>query len=382
MDFIELKHILKTDKPSKELRKRKAELKDLIEEFEETYDFDQQSSWHTKDVFEHTLSVVDNVPNNTRLRIAALFHDIGKPFCQTIDENGEGHFYGHWEESEKIFIKYQDNFSLSEEDIYLIRKYILYHDLGVNNNIKTFLEEFQKEDMEELFLLKKADTMSFKENLVNKQLMSLETQKDFYDKTINDFFLKTDEENTEEGSFDRMLYLEQLKEKRKFKEELSMCTSYMDWLDNFTKKHGSFSTNSVLCKEDEITKEEMRNINNLEGLYEVIDEYATGNYIDPTKCYDGNFYSIQHNGVGYFIGIDYEQENSFYCTRLEEPEENSLEYKSIMSGVKLPKTILSEYKLEELSNLIEQLYTDGVGLNAITSTAENTIQKIKLKTNK
>lgn len=178
MVFTELKKILMKDKPSKELRERKSELANLIPEFEESFDFDQKSKWHQYDVFEHTLHVVDETTTDYRLRLAALFHDVGKPRMMFIDENGEGHFHYHWEESEKIFIKYQNRFKLNEEDIYLIRKLIYYHDLTIkNNNIQLFLFEFDNEGLKLLFELKKADALAHSEEFVPERLASIENAK-------------------------------------------------------------------------------------------------------------------------------------------------------------------------------------------------------------
>src|SRR5439155_21055954 len=47
-----------------------------------------------KDVFEHTLKVVEGVPADETLRWAALLHDIAKPRTRSI-ENGEVHFHRH-----------------------------------------------------------------------------------------------------------------------------------------------------------------------------------------------------------------------------------------------------------------------------------------------
>jgi poly(A) polymerase len=51
----------------------------VVPEFMETVDVEQESEFHHKDVFEHTLIVVSNVEADPILRKAAFFHDIGKP---------------------------------------------------------------------------------------------------------------------------------------------------------------------------------------------------------------------------------------------------------------------------------------------------------------
>lgn len=58
-------------------------------------DFDQRTPYHVHDVYTHTAHVVERVPKDLVLRWTAILHDIGKPPCLTVDENGQGHFYGH-----------------------------------------------------------------------------------------------------------------------------------------------------------------------------------------------------------------------------------------------------------------------------------------------
>ena len=49
---------------------------------------------HHKDVYEHTLTVVDNVSPTLVRRLSALFHDIAKPITKGV-ENGKVHFRHH-----------------------------------------------------------------------------------------------------------------------------------------------------------------------------------------------------------------------------------------------------------------------------------------------
>jgi poly(A) polymerase len=51
----------------------------------------KQTGYHTHDVFGHTLLTVEHVPPDLVLRLAALFHDVGKPSTAT----GDGAFTGH-----------------------------------------------------------------------------------------------------------------------------------------------------------------------------------------------------------------------------------------------------------------------------------------------
>ena len=57
--------------------------------------FRQHNPHHAFDVYTHTAYVVAGVPPELPLRWAALLHDVAKPACFTLDEEGVGHFRGH-----------------------------------------------------------------------------------------------------------------------------------------------------------------------------------------------------------------------------------------------------------------------------------------------
>jgi poly(A) polymerase len=65
----------------------------------------QRGPHHNADVFTHTLGVVENVPSNATLRLAALFHDTGKPATREILLEGDlvrDTFHGHEQISAKL----------------------------------------------------------------------------------------------------------------------------------------------------------------------------------------------------------------------------------------------------------------------------------------
>lgn len=66
----------------------------VVPEITPCFDFKQNSPYHIYDVWEHILHALDESTEDLIVRLAVFFHDIGKPQCYFVDENG-GHFHGH-----------------------------------------------------------------------------------------------------------------------------------------------------------------------------------------------------------------------------------------------------------------------------------------------
>ncbi len=77
-------------------------LAQILPELGETMGFAQHSMHHAYDVFTHTAHVTEAVAPALPLRWAALLHDIGKPATFTMDDAGQGHFYGHADKSAEL----------------------------------------------------------------------------------------------------------------------------------------------------------------------------------------------------------------------------------------------------------------------------------------
>ncbi len=100
----------------------------LIPELAPTVGFEQHSRHHVHDVFGHIATVVENVPPTAELRLAALLHDIGKPAVFSLDEEGEGHFYGHAgvsaELADGILRELKASNALREEVVFLVKHHM------------------------------------------------------------------------------------------------------------------------------------------------------------------------------------------------------------------------------------------------------------------
>ncbi len=91
---------------------------------------DQRSEYHHKDVFNHTLQVVDNVASvsdNIWLRFAALVHDIAKPKTKKFIENKGWSFHGHEELGARMMKKIFLRMKLPLHQLNYIEKLVRMH---------------------------------------------------------------------------------------------------------------------------------------------------------------------------------------------------------------------------------------------------------------
>jgi len=85
-----------------------------------------QNAFHKHDAFDHTLDVLDNAPPELTVRLAALFHDIGKAATRT-DDGGKVRFLGHANVGAEIAVEVMRRLKYSNEDMEKIRKIVFHH---------------------------------------------------------------------------------------------------------------------------------------------------------------------------------------------------------------------------------------------------------------
>ena len=184
----EIDNILSMNNPGNYIKEHIDDFIKIIPELKECIGFNQNNPNHSYDVFEHTIRVINNTPNNLLLRYAALFHDLGKPRTYTEDEKGIGHFYAHPVVSSQIFLNYAQKYKMDTKSIKIINKLILKHDTVLSTKsikIRNFLLDFGIENIQLLFVLKEADIKAQNKDLINKKLNELNRIKKKYHYVIN-----------------------------------------------------------------------------------------------------------------------------------------------------------------------------------------------------
>ena len=176
MDMKEFENdLLSQNITEKYLNMSREELEERFgSEFIKTVDFgNQNNNSHQYELFEHILRTVDSVDTNglsekdaLKVKIAAFFHDIGKPnVAQLNEKTGQTQFIGHAKQSAEIAKDILGNIGYSEQEIAELSFLIQSHD--------DFIPIAKKEDITE--------------ERISKLLASTMKKTENYEPTISDF---------------------------------------------------------------------------------------------------------------------------------------------------------------------------------------------------
>lgn len=134
----------------------------VIPQLSDCYAFHQHSRYHCHDVLRHICEVIDNIPPKKHLRLAALFHDLGKPDCFSLDDEGAGHFYGHSKISadiaESVLNRLKSDKLTTDQVVFLVK----HHDTPLPKDellIKKRISKIGDKSFFDLLLLAKADCL-------------------------------------------------------------------------------------------------------------------------------------------------------------------------------------------------------------------------------
>ena len=190
--------ILKTEKPSIGIivLQKAGLLKYVFPEIDTMYGMDQTSEWHHKDIFAHTIQVVDNaakLSNKMEIRFAALVHDIAKPKTRRIDKKKGYTFHGHDAVGERMINEVASRMKLPNVLKIYLKKLTLLHlrpialvkDIVTDSAVRRLMVA-AGDDLEDLMILCRADITTKNPKRVKKYLKNFEK----VEKKMNSVFEK------------------------------------------------------------------------------------------------------------------------------------------------------------------------------------------------
>ena len=136
--------------------------------------FDQHSVYHCYDVWEHTARAVAAAKPLPVLRWALLLHDLGKPSTFTMDEEGRGHFYGHWRESVPLGEAILNRLRMDNHSKRTILTLVERHDTPLTlseKSVRRSLARYGEETLRLLLEVKRADNLAQAEPYRDRQTL-------------------------------------------------------------------------------------------------------------------------------------------------------------------------------------------------------------------
>lgn len=134
---------------------------------------EQNTPYHSMDVWNHTLAAVKNTPPRLALRLAALFHDCGKGVTRSTDKNGVDHFYGHAKESVGIAGEILQSLRFDKGTSAHVLWLIEHHDERLplsQRRIKKLLNAVPEDWVTDLICLMKADNLSKNKSVAEERM--------------------------------------------------------------------------------------------------------------------------------------------------------------------------------------------------------------------
>lgn len=142
---------------------------------------------------------------------------------------------------------------------------------------------------------------------------------------------------------------------------------YISWLENFTLEHEEFNDCSWLYSSDEITEENLENVQALCSFFEGIGRYCDKYYINTEG--NGDFEKecihIKHDNVGYQIGLVVGQGAYVYVTR-EEPKTDAIDFCHVVNDTKPEDFEVKENLLKKIDFKICEAKDIGIPEKCIT----------------
>ena len=160
----------------------------ILPEFDRAMEMPQNHPHHVYSVGEHTLHGMMAVAPEKSLRLAMLFHDLGKPLCHSVDETGLDHFYGHGELSGEIAETVLSRLKFDNATKEQVTKLVLYHDYPMGETYKSVRRAASRigpELFPLLFSIKEADLAAQSNYMREEKRRSLEQAKALYADIVN-----------------------------------------------------------------------------------------------------------------------------------------------------------------------------------------------------
>ena len=152
----------------------------ILPEFDRTMDCEQNCPYHCYTVGEHT-------PDKLPLRLAAVLHDLGKPICKTVDEEGNAHFMGHPEVSRDIARKVMKRLKYDNHNLDITCRLVACHDYRIQHTdraVRRAIYKIGPDIFPDALALMRADAQGKNAQTKEEALQHLDAIEEIYRKIL------------------------------------------------------------------------------------------------------------------------------------------------------------------------------------------------------
>ena len=152
-----------------------------ISELYNSLNFPQNNPYHKYSVYGHSIVVLQECENSDLItKLAAFFHDIGKPYCYQDDENGIRHFKGHGKVSADMTDAIMRRLKFDNDTREKVVQLVYYHDATFEvgkKYVRRWLNKIGVDQFKRLLVLRRADIMGQSELSRDERLQKLDAVK-------------------------------------------------------------------------------------------------------------------------------------------------------------------------------------------------------------
>ena len=156
-------------------------LAEFIPELKSTFGFEQNNPYHRYPVYEHILAVLKECTDTDIItKLAAFFHDIGKPHCCQDDDNGIRHFKGHGKVSAEMTDAIMRRLRFDNDTRENVVQLVYYHDASFKvgkKYVRRWLNKIGVDQFKRLLLLRRADIIGQSEHYREERIQKLDAVK-------------------------------------------------------------------------------------------------------------------------------------------------------------------------------------------------------------
>lgn len=161
----------------------------ILPEFDVMMETPQNHPHHCYNVGEHTLVSMTQVSRDKILRLAMLFHDVGKPGCLTFSEDGTTHFYGHPKKSEEMTEAILRRLKFDNDTTRLVCKLVKYHDYANERKpdpcvVRKAMNKIGEDAFPAIFLVWQGDVLAQSDYLREEKLARIGQWKALYEQVM------------------------------------------------------------------------------------------------------------------------------------------------------------------------------------------------------